>query len=164
MFTTIEFQSIMTEILDCLSTAPTGSNVDVESSEIEAELSAEAMMFNVEVELREIDASCDTDGTVVSYDWDFKDGTGSGATTTHTYTATGTYDVVVTVGPSFTTQRTEARQSMSEFIQYYPQSAPLIGDLYAKSMDWPGAEEVAKRLEFLLPPEIRKQKEDEETS
>ena len=70
----------------------------------------------------------------------------------------GTYDVVVTVGPSFTTQRTEARQSMSEFIQYYPQAAPLIGDLYAKSMDWPGADEMAERLEFLLPPEIKEKK------
>jgi len=70
----------------------------------------------------------------------------------------GTYDVVVTVGPSFTTQRTEARQSMSEFIQYYPQAAPLIGDLYAKSMDWPGADEMAERLEFMLPPEIREKK------
>ena len=73
----------------------------------------------------------------------------------------GTYDVVVTVGPSFTTQRTEARQSMSEFIQYYPDAAPLIGDLYAKSMDWPGADEMAERLEFLLPPEIREKKDRE---
>ena len=72
----------------------------------------------------------------------------------------GTYDVVVSVGPSFTTQRTEARQSMSEFIQYYPNAAPLIGDLYAKVMDWPGAVEVSERLEFLLPPEIKKQKAD----
>jgi hypothetical protein len=56
----------------------------------------------------------------------------------------GKYDVVVTVGPSFTTQRTEARQSMSEFIQYYPQAAPLIGDLYAKSMDWPGADDMSQ--------------------
>jgi hypothetical protein len=70
----------------------------------------------------------------------------------------GTYDVVVTVGPSFTTQRTEANQSMREFIQYYPNAAPLIGDLYAKSMDWPGAEEVSQRLEFLLPPEIKAKK------
>lgn len=74
-------------------------------------------------------------------------------------TSIGVYDVVVTVGPSFTTQRTEARQSMSEFIQYYPNAAPLIGDLYAKSMDWPGAEEVSERLEFLLPPEVKKEKE-----
>ncbi len=73
----------------------------------------------------------------------------------------GTYDVVVTVGPSFTTQRTEARQSMGEFIQYYPAAAPLIGDLYAKSMDWPGADEMAKRLEFLLPPEIKAKKDRE---
>ncbi len=67
----------------------------------------------------------------------------------------GKYDVVITVGPSFTTQRSEARQSMSEFIQYYREAAPLIGDLYAKSMDWPGAEEMAERLEYLLPPEVK---------
>jgi len=73
-------------------------------------------------------------------------------------TSVGTYDVVVTVGPSFTTQRTEARQSMQEFIQYYPQAAPLIGDLYAKSMDWNGAEEISERLEFLLPPEVKEAK------
>jgi hypothetical protein len=73
----------------------------------------------------------------------------------------GTYDIVVTVGPSFTTQRTEARQSMAEFIQYYPAAAPLIGDLYSKAMDWPGAEEVSERLEFLLPPEIKAKKAEE---
>jgi hypothetical protein len=67
----------------------------------------------------------------------------------------GHYDVRVSVGPSFTTQRTEARESMQAFIQYYPQAAPLIGDLYAKANDWPGADDVAKRLEHLLPPEIR---------
>jgi hypothetical protein len=73
----------------------------------------------------------------------------------------GKYDVVVTVGPSFTTQRTEARQSMSEFIQYYPAAAPLIGDLYAKSMDWPGADDMAERLEYMLPPEIKQKKAEE---
>lgn len=67
----------------------------------------------------------------------------------------GTYDVTVTVGPSYATQRIEARQSMQEFIQYYPDAAPLIGDLYAKSMDWPGAEEFAQRLEMLLPAEVK---------
>lgn len=70
----------------------------------------------------------------------------------------GTYDIVATVGPSFTTQRAEAKQSMSEFIQYVPDVAPLIIDLYAKNMDWPGAEEFAERLEYLLPPEVRAQK------
>jgi len=69
----------------------------------------------------------------------------------------GTYDIVVSTGPSFTTQRTEAQQSIQEFIQYYPAAAPVIGDLYAKFMDWPGADEVSQRLEFLLPPEIQAQ-------
>jgi hypothetical protein len=73
----------------------------------------------------------------------------------------GTYDVVVTVGPSFSTQRTEAQQSMQQFLQYYPAAAPLIGDLYAKAMDWPGADEVSHRLEYLLPPEVRAKKEAE---
>ena len=76
----------------------------------------------------------------------------------------GVYDIVVTVGPSFTTQRTEARISMQEFIQYYPQAAPLIGDLYAKNMDWPGADEVSERLAFLLPPEVKEKKALEEAT
>lgn len=67
----------------------------------------------------------------------------------------GTFDVVVTTGPSFATQRSEARQSMQEFIQYYPAAAPLIGDLYAKAMDWIGAEEFAERLTEVLPPAIK---------
>ncbi len=67
----------------------------------------------------------------------------------------GTYDIIVITGPSFSTQRSEARQSMQEFIQYYPAAAQVIGDLYAKSMDWSGADEIGRRLEYLLPPEIR---------
>lgn len=67
----------------------------------------------------------------------------------------GKYDVVATVGPSFATQREEARRSMSEFIQYYPQAAPFIGDLFAESMDWKGADKFAERLRYLLPPELK---------
>ena len=43
-------------------------------------------------------ASADSDGTVVSYTWDFGDGTtGSGATATHEYTRDGTFTVRLTV-------------------------------------------------------------------
>ena len=42
--------------------------------------------------------STDTDGTIVSFAWDFGDGSsGSGASTTHTYAGQGTYTVTLTV-------------------------------------------------------------------
>jgi hypothetical protein len=40
---------------------------------------------------------------------------------------------------------------MIELIRAYPAAAPLIGDLLAKNLDWPGAEEIADRLHKLLP-------------
>jgi hypothetical protein len=62
---------------------------------------------------------------------------------------------VVKAGPSFSTQREEAATQMIELIRAYPDAAPLIGDLLAKSLDWPGAEEIAERMEMMLPPQLR---------
>ncbi len=42
-------------------------------------------------------ASSDDDGTIVSYTWDFDDGTGGGVSPTHKYNADGDYDVELTV-------------------------------------------------------------------
>ncbi|WP_319548777.1 FG-GAP-like repeat-containing protein [Desulfogranum marinum] len=39
----------------------------------------------------------DPDGSIVSYTWDYGDGTGSGVTSSHTYNTPGTYNVVLTV-------------------------------------------------------------------
>lgn len=71
----------------------------------------------------------------------------------------GRYDLTVTSGPSYTTLREEAAAQMIELIRAYPDAAPVIGDLLAKNLDWPGADEIAKRLEKILPPQLR----DEET-
>jgi len=71
----------------------------------------------------------------------------------------GRYDLAVTSGPSFTTKREEAATQMIELIRSYPDAAPIIGDLLAKNLDWPGADEIAKRLEKMLPPGVR----DDET-
>lgn len=73
----------------------------------------------------------------------------------------GHYDVMVTVGPSFATKRAEAADSMLAFMQAVPQSGPLIGDLIAKNMDWPGAEEIASRLASMLPPHLLDKKLDQ---
>ena len=70
---------------------------------------------------------------------------------------TGKYDVTVTVGPSYTTQREEAADSMMRFVQAFKDSAPIIGDLIAKNMDWPGAQEISERLQKLLPPGLADQ-------
>jgi len=67
----------------------------------------------------------------------------------------GKYDVEVSIGPSFTTQREEAAQNMLAFIEVVPAAGPLLGDLLAKNQDWPGAELIEKRLRLLLPPELQ---------
>lgn len=67
----------------------------------------------------------------------------------------GKYDVTVQAGPSFTSRREEAANQMIELIRAYPAAAPVIGDLLAKNLDWPGADEVARRLQAMLPPQVR---------
>jgi hypothetical protein len=64
----------------------------------------------------------------------------------------GRYDVVVKAGPSFTSRREESANQMMTLLQSFPQAAPVIGDLIAKNLDWPGSEEIAERLKSLLPP------------
>jgi hypothetical protein len=64
----------------------------------------------------------------------------------------GKYDVVVKSGPSFTSRREEAANQMMQLIQSFPQAAPLIGDLIAKNLEWPGADEISERMKALLPP------------
>jgi hypothetical protein len=67
----------------------------------------------------------------------------------------GKYDLTVRSGPSFTSRREEAANQMIELIRAYPAAAPALGDLLARNLDWPGAEEVAGRLAALLPPQVR---------
>lgn len=72
----------------------------------------------------------------------------------------GKYDVVVEVGPGFATKRREAVASMLDFLQAYPAAAQVIGDLLAKNMEWPGAQEISDRLKKLMPPGIAESEED----
>ncbi len=67
----------------------------------------------------------------------------------------GKYDVVVAIGPSYTTERQETAENMLAFVSAVPQAGMLIADLIAKNMDWPGADEIEKRLKLLLPPQLQ---------
>jgi len=66
----------------------------------------------------------------------------------------GKYDVRVATGPNFRTRRVEAANSMVELARVFPQVLQVAGDLVAKNLDWPGADEMAERLRKLLPPGI----------
>lgn len=72
----------------------------------------------------------------------------------------GKYDVQVTTGPSYSTKRIEAADSMMQFAQAVPQAAAVIADLVAKNMDWPGAEQIAERLKKMLPPGMAEDEEE----
>ncbi len=67
----------------------------------------------------------------------------------------GRYDVTVSAGPSYTTKRQEAFDAMAQVLQANPNLWAVMGDLLVRSMDWPGADEMAERLKALLPPEIK---------
>lgn len=67
----------------------------------------------------------------------------------------GKYDVVVETGPSYSTKRVEAAESMMQFVQAVPQAAQVAADLIAKAQDWPMAEAIGERLQKLLPPNLQ---------
>lgn len=67
----------------------------------------------------------------------------------------GEYDVVCDSGPSYATKRDEAANMMLSLTQANPQLFQMVGDLMMKNMDWPGSEEIAKRLQAMLPPQLQ---------
>lgn len=67
----------------------------------------------------------------------------------------GTYDVTVEAGPSYTTRRVEAAEAMMEMVKGNPAMWQTHGDLIAKTQDWPGSEEWAKRSRAVMPPPLQ---------
>ncbi len=63
----------------------------------------------------------------------------------------GKYDVVITTGPSYSTQRQEAAASLERLVRAYPQVMQIAGDLVYKFQDFLGAEEIAERIERSMP-------------
>jgi hypothetical protein len=74
----------------------------------------------------------------------------------------GKYDVTIGVGPSYTTQRAEAVDAMLQLGQNYPMLWQAAGDKIVRAMDWPGADEIADRLEKTIPPQLLENKDEEQ--
>jgi hypothetical protein len=77
----------------------------------------------------------------------------------------GRYDVRVTTGPSYTTQRQEAAQMLIQLSQGVtdPNIALVMRYLAVKNMDWSGAEDLASVLKRMIPPQILAE-DDEQAS
>ena len=66
----------------------------------------------------------------------------------------GKYDVVVTTGPNYATKRQESLEAMAQLLQGNPELWAVAGDLFVKNMDWPGAQEMAKRFAKTIDPKL----------
>lgn len=65
----------------------------------------------------------------------------------------GRYEVQADVGPNYQTRRQEAFNAFTQVIQSAPQMLNIAGDLLFKAADFPMAEELAERLQRMLPPQ-----------
>jgi hypothetical protein len=63
------------------------------------------------------------------------------------------FDVRVRIGRSADSKRLETASAMLDFLKAFPEAAPFVGDLVAKNLDFPGADQIAKRLRNMVPPQ-----------
>jgi hypothetical protein len=80
------------------------------------------------------------------------------------YSYKGKWDVRVTTGAPFTTQRQEAAALYNQTIQAMPDLMPVIGDLVFKYQDAPGSQAIAARLKKLVDPKLLEDEQGEENA
>lgn len=64
----------------------------------------------------------------------------------------GRYDIVVDAGPGYATKRQEAADGQVAILQAAPQFAPILIPEIVKNLDWPGAQDIAAKIEKALQP------------
>lgn len=74
----------------------------------------------------------------------------------------GRFDVRASIGPSYSTKRMEAADTLMAYLKADPAALPMIRDLVAKNFDWPGADEMAKRFKNSIPPQLLADPDDPE--
>jgi hypothetical protein len=85
-----------------------------------------------------------------------KDGTKSNVITA------GEFDIEIDTGPSFAVQKDIALEFMQQTLQAFPQSFPLIADLWAKNLDVQFMPQMAERFKSMVPPQILAKEEGKE--
>lgn len=69
--------------------------------------------------------------------------------------SSGKYDVTISSGPQYRTARQEAFKALGVIVAQQPQLFPMLGDIWMKYADWPGAHVLVERLKKLLPPQLQ---------
>ena len=77
---------------------------------------------------------------------------GTGETEVQNDLSVGKYDVTVSVGAPFATQKLEAVEALMGFVKIAPQYAPQLMDLIVKNMDFPDSDVVYERLQKMNQP------------
>lgn len=73
----------------------------------------------------------------------------------------GEYDVVPSSGPMYKTARKEAFSALTTIVTAKPELFPIVGDIWAKYADWPGANVLGDRLKRMLPPNLQDQEDQD---
>lgn len=73
------------------------------------------------------------------------------------------YEVAISTGPSYTSQRQEAFEKMTALATAWPKLLDLGGDVVLRNADMPGADQLADRIERALPPELQDKKGKRQT-
>ncbi len=73
----------------------------------------------------------------------------------------GKYDVRMSVGPSYKTKRAQAVDTLFQLAQSDPRIMQFAGDLIAKNLDIPHADELEARYRKMLPPGLIEEKDPE---
>ncbi len=67
----------------------------------------------------------------------------------------GEYDVTLSAGPMSQTGRREGFKALTAVITQQPNLFPIVGYLWARNADFNGADELAKLLKKMMPPELQ---------
>ena len=74
----------------------------------------------------------------------------------------GTYDIVATIGPSYTTQREESTAILMDLLSAVPQIGEVGADLLIQNIDMKEAQQLADRIRKAMPPGIVEKDDDDE--